>query len=520
MKLTLTPAISLSHLCSSVKILCPVVCFSCACLFQNLAVAATTAGNTEMAVEKGGPYDRVFYPQNLPNADDASYFPHRWEGLGANAEHNATFETRSNAPAWMRQGVEWNFAEARAWPLQYKDSFDSDVYGERRGPSTQTQFYGNAVGVSVVDGVVYAESDDQFAYAVNARSGKLIWRTSPVGNTLMGTPVVADGKVFLSAGNVGFNFSNVSKFAKIKTAARGEGISFSGIYAVNAHDGELLWHYGTTGEAMPTPAYSEGKIYITTGDGYAHAIDAASGKLIWKTELKGMANMSSAAIVKGKLYVAMSSPGAVFCLDASSGKVLWKGQIQGAEDTGIGDVSPAVSENIVVMDAVADAKEENGKSTIDTRVVAYDADSGKTLWQTNMGRGPKPPAFKGGVPMIHQGVVYVGTPVNNIIQAFDLKTGQVKWTWTVPHAGAAGSARGAPTYYRNTLYVSTGEYIYALNPDNGKLVQEHHVGGRFGIVNPVIVGGTIYLSNSWDWLLAVPLSKLQSTAQSDRHATK
>ncbi|BBP03897.1 hypothetical protein TPL01_28180 [Sulfuriferula plumbiphila] len=30
----------------------------------------------------------------------------------------------------------------------------------------------------------------------------------------------------------------------------------------------------------------------------------------------------------------------------------------------------------------------------------------KVLWQANMGRGAKPPAFKGGVPMIHAGVLY------------------------------------------------------------------------------------------------------------------
>jgi len=335
-----------------------------------------------------------------------------------------------------------------------------------------------------------------------------------VGNTLMGTPIVAQGKVFLSAGNVGFNFSNVTKFAKTKTAARGEGISFNGIYALSANTGELLWHYGTNGEAMPTAAFNNGKIYITTGDGYAQAIDAKTGKPAWKTELKGMANMSSPAIVDGKMYVAMSSPGGVFCLDAASGKVLWKSSIQGAEDTGIGDVSPAVSNGIVVMDAVADAKQQNGKTTMDTRIVAYDANTGKILWQADMGRGAKPPAFKGGVPMIHDGVVYVGTPVNNVIQAYDLKSGKQKWSWQVPDASAAGSGRGAPTYYKGTLYVATGEYLYALNPASGSLIHKYRVGGRFGIVNPVIIGGTVYLSNSWDWLLAVPLSKVNPTVGS------
>ena len=130
-----------------------------------------------------------------------------------------------------------------------------------------------------------------------------------------------------------------------------------------------------------------------------------------------------------------------------------------------------------------------------------------------MGRGPKPPAFKGGVPMIHAGVLYVGSPVNNVVQAYDLATGKLRWTWHVPDAGPAGAGRGAPTFYKGTLYVSTGEYVYAVNPLDGNLLSKYHVGGRFGIVNPVIVGGTIYLTNSWDWIHAIPLSKVNPAAR-------
>jgi hypothetical protein len=47
-----------------------------------------------------------------------------------------------------------------------------------------------------------------------------------------------------------------------------------------------------------------------------------------------------------------------------------------------------------------------------------------------------------------------------------------------------------------------------IDPKDGKLIGQKHIGGRFGIVNPVIVGGTIYLGNSWDWVIAVPVSEV------------
>jgi len=49
--------------------------------------------------------------------------------------------------------------------------------------------------------------------------------------------------------------------------------------------------------------------------------------------------------------------------------------------------------------------------------------------------------------------------------------------------------------------------VFAIDPKEGKLFGQKHIGDRFGIVNPVIVGGIIYLGNSWDWLIAVYLSE-------------
>lgn len=107
--------------------------------------------------------------------------------------------------------------------------------------------------------------------------------------------------------------------------------------------------------------------------------------------------------------------------------------------------------------------------------------------------------------MIHGHVVYVGTPVNSVYKAFDLESGHLLWTWHVPDAGPAGAGRGAATYYRGALYISTGPAVYALDPRTGRVLGHDTLGGRFGIVNPVVVGGTIYLANSWDWVMAEPV---------------
>ena len=469
------------------------------------------SNGNDTPVEKGGPYDRVYYPENAPAAGEGAAFPQEWLYAYGNTERNAAASKVPNsAPAWVREGVSWQFAEARSWPLANK-AFDSDAIGEASGDTTMTQWMGNALGVTAVDGIVYAQSSDQFVYAVNARTGKLIWRTSPVGTTFMGQPLVRGNIVYVNAGTVGFNFSNVQAFAKKGSAIRGAGVEFNGVYALDKRTGELLWHFDTKGDVMPTPAISDGQLVFSTGAGEIYALDEKSGTQRWVNKVGGMGNMSSPAIYDGKIYVGMSVPAYLFCLDAATGKTLWKAQIPKAINTGMGDVSPAVSDGVVVIDAVSDLKTINGKDTVDVTVGAFDSKSGKALWTHKMGRGAKPPAFKGGVPMIHDGTVYVGAPVKSIYQALDLKTGKLLWTWAVPAPGPAGAARGPATYYDGMLYIATVGSVYAVNPKTGVLAGQKHIGGRFGIVSPTIVGGTIYLGNSWDWIIALPVSAVHRT---------
>ena len=479
---------------------------SIAVLVPMFAWAATVPMDPiNNSADPQSPYATLYLPQNAPTTAN-QVGPDSWTHAYGNPRHNAAFSVSTNAPAWVRAGVRWNFPEARAWPLQDKHPYGEKVDGLKEALPVQTQFYGNALGVSMVRGVVYAESDDMFAYAINAKTGRLIWRTSPVANTLMGNPLVVGDHVYLSAGSVSFNFANVMEYAKDpKKAGRGKDISYNGIFCLNRKDGQLVWSFKTAGDAMPTPAYADHSLFISTGDGNVYRIASNDGKKVWRTHVGGIANMSSPVVMDGHVYVSMSVIPGLYALNVQSGKVLWKGEIPGAVNTGMGDVSPAAADGIVVMDSVANAKIVDGKPTMETVVRAFNGKTGQVLWTQNLGRGEKIPAFKGGVPMIHGNTVYVGTPVTSDYTAINLHSGKVEWTWKVPNPGPAGAGRGAPTYYKGMLYISTGPDVYAVNPQNGTLVHAYHVGGRFGIVNPTIVGGTIYLGNSWDWVNAIPV---------------
>lgn len=458
-----------------------------------------------LANAPGGPYSRVFISRNQPTPDDAAAFPHRWTMEYGSRKKNAAFQIPNNAPDWIARGVRWDYAEARAWPLSSTKAIGTAVLGAKSAPAVQTQFLGNSVGVTAADGAIYVESDDQFIYALNAKTGQLIWRTSPIAGQFMGTPLIVGNTLYVSSGSVTFSYGNVMRFKRTGFAPRGASAGYNAVLALDRIDGRVKWVYWTRSEDMPTPAYSRGKIYFDNGNGNFYCLDAGTGKLVWKTHVGGMANMSSPIIYERLVIAGMGKPGYLYALDHRTGRIVWKTKIPDAFNTGAGDVSPVAYRGIIVQDSITSPKRSHGIMTVQNTIIAYNAQSGAILWMKHMGRGRVPPAFKAGMPMVHDGIVYVGSPVTNVYQAYNVRTGERLWSWHIPDAGPQGSGRGPATYYQGRLYIATGADVYALNPSRGTILGSYHVGGRFGIVNPVIVGGTVYLANSWDWISAVPL---------------
>jgi hypothetical protein len=68
-----------------------------------------------------------------------------------------------------------------------KALFGQAVYREPITLLSMTRSGKNRMGVSATGGLVYTGTDNIFAYAHYGRTGKLIWRTSPVISNMMAT---------------------------------------------------------------------------------------------------------------------------------------------------------------------------------------------------------------------------------------------------------------------------------------------------------------------------------------------
>lgn len=418
--------------------------------------------------------------------------PTSWTMYAMVPGHNAHYPSKFPA-------VSWRFAVPGAKAI---------AHSVVRNPTVIRDILGFPIGVAVVDGVVYAPNDNGYVYAVNAHTGRLLWKYNAY-NQIMTTPLVVNASgvktVYVGAGNSVFAYSHAKLFGENKPVIRGTGVS--GIFALNARNGKLRWFYPTKGQDMPTPVFHRGNIIFGNGDGHVYALDAANGHLVWKTPIRSFVSMSSANVAQSDGIVVMGGthPSRIYGVDAKSGKLLWAVHPANVFSSSAGDGTWAVH-NGVAIGQIETRVAGQAAGTSSSEELAIDMKTGKILWTAELGSGKIPPRNKVAVPTIVNGIVYTGSPVTHTEYAIRVSDGKLLWKQPLK-----APMKCAPTVIGDTVIQPTGPgKIFALNRANGEILhvyQSHH--GGYGPQNGVAVGGTFFIGTNKGWLQAIPISKLR-----------
>ncbi len=219
-------------------------------------------------------------------------------------------------------------------------------------------------------------SDLQFAVALDAATGKEVWKTD---RTAAAKLPPDQRRAFSSA--LVFNDGKQDQVV-IPGANR--------VYSYNPDTGEELWRINYTGfSIVPRPVFANGLVYMSTGY-FAHELmairpdgkgDVTSTHVVWRTK-KGVPAITSPLVV-GSLLFMISDKGVLTCLDAKTGQPKWSERLDGEFSA-----SPLVHGSTVyvfaddgstVLFKAADKYEPLGKNQIKGKIQATPAAGGGGL---------------------------------------------------------------------------------------------------------------------------------------------
>ena len=225
--------------------------------------------------------------------------------------------------------------------------------------------------------------------------------------------------------------------------------------------GNVIWDMHLRGNKdMPAVAsiglaYHQGLIYAVSGDGVIYAIEP-EGEIIWQNETKRILR-SSPIIHNGKLFV-LSANNELLALNIKDGSIVWNYKNMETETNLLGMGIPAIQGNVIVVPFT------NGE------IIAFDINTGEPKWSNILlsYRTFNKIADLGHVlasPVIEGGVVYL---IGNAHQmgAFHLETGEEIFTQPI-------GGQTTPVISGDILFMITNkDTVVALNKYNGKLIWE------------------------------------------------
>jgi outer membrane protein assembly factor BamB len=258
------------------------------------------------------------------------------------------------------------------------------------------------------------------------------------------------------------------------------GTSGSNIYALNAENGSQVWNYSANQEAYtsPTIAVADGAVYVG-GFNNVFAINAKNGAQLWDDNYGEDARyFNSPVIVNGVVYSG-AQEGGFSSFNAKSGQLLWGYAYDNQSASSIYVTSSAAVANDKVYFAESD------------QIYALNAATGAKLWNYSIG------GDFWSTPAMANGIVYAGTGAYNIgnVYALNATDGTKIWNYTTD-ASISSSPLVANGIVYISAYVGT---VYALNATSGiKLwnsTTSSSAGSGAPSSSPIVVGNVVYIGS-------------------------
>ncbi len=319
---------------------------------------------------------------------------------------------------------------------------------EKEGIDMAPGYHDGIVYVSTVPvnvGEFYGAGGVGILWALDGKTGKKLWHFDTVPKDLWGKPEVNSGgglwypPSFDEKGSMYIGVGNPAPFPGTEdepwgSSRPGPNLYTDSLVKLNAKTGKMEWYYQVTPHALYDWDFQNPPILLESGgrelvlgagkSGFVIALDAKSGKLIWKRAVGKhnghdddglLAMRGESSKLKTPMLVYPGSLGGVIAPMATDGKSVFVPVINGPLE-------------IITQTQRQEPGPLNGE------LVALDVKTGSVEWKHEF---PNAPPF--GFTTVANDLVFATTSDGNV-QAFDTASGEVAWQVALPAGTNAGVA--------------------------------------------------------------------------------
>lgn len=356
---------------------------------------------------------------------------------------------------------------------------------------------------AVAANTVYIGNNGGTLYALDVNTGRTRWRYRAT-TALMSNPLVWNGLVIAGEGNQQWVWGDA--YHKIVV-----GTKDNALLALDAASGRLRWRSNLAGTAMPTGAILAGTLIQHNGAGLLTLLEPDNGSVRFTLDLRSGANMSAILPIGDDRFATSGAfENRVEQRYAKDGALIWTRSFP-EEDWGFADCPFASDGRTLFCDYVAPAPGTShvyhaGRVAVE-HAIALSAADGHVVWDTPLESGSVPVWNRAAIPLIAGDTLYVGAANSPFVHAIRTSDGTVRWRVRAHGPVKSGIARKDGVLY----FGDFRGYLWAVDLRTGKVIGSKNAHTSFNVGSPVIVGDSLIVGSNTGVVMAMPLESVRTS---------
>ena len=338
----------------------------------------------------------------------------------------------------------------------------------------------------IAGGRIYVLDARARVYAFNASTGERAWHVSiaPIGHQSLFNELSlglfgSNTKVDATKGfGGGIAFDDGKLFAST---------GFGDVVALDAASGKELWRVNVGVPIFNAPTANGGRVYVSSQDNHFYAFAENNGRQLWDhqgiTESAGILSSSSAAVA-GEFVIVPYTSGEVFALRVQNGRSAWNDMLtRSGGVTALSELDDIAGRPVVDRDLVF-AISHSGV------MAAIQLDTGERQWTRDLG-GIQTPWVAGDN-------IYVLT-TDAQLMCLTRKEGKVRWIHQLPRWTDPADTSSDPIVWSGPvlvsdrlILVSSDGFAQSISPYTGQLLGRMEIpDGAY--IAPIVANDTLYI---------------------------